>query len=192
MAALVKAGALPVDKYGYRIYGVMAHLSPENQAAVTGFHRSIGVLDFATRPHCSIHNFYELVDINLARHKLREAAAKVQSFSIEIDLTSLDWYGGGGGYSIRPHASLTHLHENVVGALDGLVKLIYSSDSPYTPHTTILTGDAQDVERGKAAVANLKLDPKFEVRSVELIGRVGQNRGGEYRVIASFPLGASQ
>ena len=84
MPALVDANALPTDKYAYRLYGVMAHLSPEQQAAVKDFHRSIGVTNLATRPHCSIHNFYDPTDINLLRQRLSEAAAKSSPFTTEI------------------------------------------------------------------------------------------------------------
>ena len=90
---------------------------------------------------------------------------------------------------MKAHPGLMRLHDNVVAALDGIVKLIYAPDGAYQPHTTVLlSGTPAEVERAKQLGPALKLDPKLEVKSIELIGRIGPNRGGEYRVIASFPL----
>jgi 2'-5' RNA ligase len=189
MPALVDANALPAGKYGYRVYGVMAHLSSGQQAAVLEFHRSIGVTDLATRPHCSIHNFYDPSDINLLRQRLAGAAAKSAPFMTEIDLKEFHTWPSGAAFGVIPHPELMKLHDTVVAALDGIVKLIYTPDSPYSPHTTVLlSGTPEEVERAKKAAPLLKLKPQLEVRSIELIGRIGPNRGGEYRIITSFPL----
>ncbi len=190
MPALVDANALPADKYGYRLYGVMAHLGPEQQAVVKEFHRSIGVTDLATRPHCSIHNVYDPTDINLMRHRLSEAAAKSAPFTTEIDLADFQTWPSGAGFGVKAHPDLLRLRENVVAALHGVVKLIYAADSPYHPHSTILlSGTPEEANRAKKLGPALKLDPMLEVKSIELIGRIGPNRGGEYRIITSFPLG---
>lgn len=189
MPSLVDPDALPPDKYGYRLYGIMAHLSADQQATVTSFHRAIGVLDLATRPHCSIHNIYDPTDINLLRQRLSEAAAKSAPFTTEILLSEFHTWPSGASFGVKALPGLTKLRENVVAAVDGIVKLIYPSGGAYKPHTTVLlSGTPSEVEKARQLSPALKLDPKLEVKSIELIGRIGPNRGGEYRVITSFPL----
>lgn len=190
MAEGINSESLPHDKSGYRIYGVMAHLSDEQARAVKSFHLKIGVTDFATRPYCSIHNFYGPKDLNLVQGALAETALRHRPFNTRIDLSDLRWFPDGAAYTIEAHPSLVELHEDVVSSLVGLVELLYPRDQAYWPHTTILlSATEEELREASEQVMNLKFAPLFQINSIELIGRVGPNRGGEYHVIQSFPLG---
>lgn len=189
MVSRVDANALPNDKFGYRIYGVMAHLPDEQAAAVRRFHHAIGADSLATRPHCSVHNFYGPDDLDDVRRRLGEVATRHRPFTATIDLDRLNWWGTAITYIIESAPQLMALHDDVVASLADAVQLIYPADSPYHPHSTILLeGSEDEIERAREAVADLRLEPEFPVESFELIGRIGPSRGGEYRVLESFPL----
>ena len=73
---------------------------------------------------------------------------------------------------------------------DGAVKRIYTPDTPYWPHTTLLLrGTAEEVRRAESAATDFEMPAEFEVSSIELIGRIGPDRGGEYHILESFPFG---
>ena len=185
--------ALPLDRYGYRIYGIMVHLPDELATVVKEFHASIGVNDLATRPHCSIHNFRDLTDTDQLTTRLREVATRHSPFEVVIDLGELRWGCSFGAYTIRSSPQLLALHRDVTGSVDDLVTRMYPADQEWWPHTTILLdGSPEEIQRGKEVAKELKLAPTFHADSFDLIGRVGPNRGGEYRVLTSFPLGVAE
>ena len=81
----VDANSLPNDKFGFRIYGVMVHL-PEPQASqVRKFHKLIGADDLATKPHCSIDNFWGPDDLDAVKSALETVASKHAPFETEFD-----------------------------------------------------------------------------------------------------------
>ena len=189
MTSRIDANEIPPDRYGFRIYGVMVHLPDGMADAVKGFHASIGVNDLATRPHCSIHNFFDLSDMEQLEVRLRDVATRHRPLEIVIDLDNLLWGTEFGAYPIEPSPELVELNRDVVERVEDLTKRIFPADRTWWPHTTILLdGSPEEIERGKEAAKELKLASRFNAESFELIGRVGPSRGGEYRVLASFPL----
>ncbi|MDA0232461.1 MAG: hypothetical protein O3C69_03130, partial [Chloroflexi bacterium] len=75
MVRIIDDTTLPNDKFGYRIYGVMAHL-PEPQASeIRKFHKLVGADDLATRPHCSLDNFWGPDDLDAVKAAIGQVAA---------------------------------------------------------------------------------------------------------------------
>ncbi len=189
MSERVDANALPNDKFGFRIYGVMAHL-PEPQASeVRQFHRLIGADDLATQPHCSIDNFWGPDDLDAVKVALAEIASRHRPFEAGIDFNDLrsgDW---GYAYSLFRDGGHFALQADVERGLVPLTKRLRPTGQPYWPHTTmVLDVKPQEIPLVEANLTNLDLSGLMRFESIELIGRVGPSRGGEYRVLASFPL----
>lgn len=59
MAPRIPADDLPHDKHGYREYGIMLHATEQQIQTLRKFRESIGLSDFATRAHTSVHNVAE-------------------------------------------------------------------------------------------------------------------------------------
>ena len=189
MTSRTNANEIPPDRYGFRIYGVMVHLPEGLAEPVRDFHASIGVTNLATKPHCSIHNFRDVSGMDQLDARLGDVARRHKPFEVVIDLDDLHWGSEFGAYSIKPSPELLNLNRDVVDSVDDLITSIHQGDRKWWPHTTILLdGTLEEIERGKEAAKELKLSPRFSAASFELIGRVGPSRGGEYRVLASFPL----
>ncbi len=186
MSERVDANALPNDKFGFRIYGVMAHL-PEPQAGqVREFHRLIGADDLATKPHCSIDNFWGPDDLDKVKAALAEVAARHGPFETSVDLGDLRW---GCVYTLKHDADHFALQAAVQEAMMPITKRIYPADQPYWPHTTLVL-DAKPEEKPlfEANLSKIDMSGTMRFESIELIGRVGPARGGEYQILASFPL----
>lgn len=185
----VDANSLPNDKFGFRIYGVMAHL-PKPQASQTReFHRLIGADDLATRPHCSIDNFWGATDLEAIKTALAAVASGHRPFETSIDFNDLRVGAWGCAYGLERDYDHSALQAAVQAAMIPLSKRLRPADSPYWPHTTMVL-DAKPEERPLIESNLQKVDMTGIMRfeSIELIGRVGPSRGGEYQVLSSFPL----
>ena len=189
MPMLIDEKALPNDKFGYRIYGVMAHL-PEPQASeVRKFHRLVGADDLATKPHCSLDNFWGPPDLDAVKEALARVAASHPPFETEVDPADVRVRDWGCAFTLRPAPGLLRLHESLKTALIPLTQRIFTPDTPYWPHTTVLL-DAKPEERPRIRPSLPEIDMSGVMRftTIELIGRVGPSRGGEYHVLESWPL----
>jgi hypothetical protein len=190
MPAPVDVSRLPNDKFGYRIYGVMAHLPLRQANQVRRFHRMIGALDLATEPHCSIDNFWGPESLDDVRTALRRVAAAHHPVSTEIDFNDLGRGNWGAAYRLKSVPQLLSLHQAVVSALLPLTKRIYDPASEWRPHTTVLLDPKPgEMDRVDQALTAIHLEPKLRFESIELIGRVGPSRGGDYVILDSFELG---
>ncbi|MDA1256864.1 MAG: hypothetical protein O3C10_03355 [Chloroflexi bacterium] len=102
MSEQVDANSLPDDIFGFRIYGVMAHL-PEPQASqVRQLHTLIGADGLATRPHCSIDNFWGPDDLDAVKAALTEVASRHRPFETSVDFNDLRSNLRGAAYSLIP------------------------------------------------------------------------------------------
>ena len=189
MPALVDVNKLQDDKFGYRIYGVMAHLPLQQANQVRRLHRMVGALDLATEPHCSIDNFWGPESLDNVRSALRQVAKSHGPVKTDIDLNKLAKGNWGAAYELKPVPELMALHDAVVKALLPHTKRIYDPAHAWWPHTTVLL-DAKpgEMDRIDNALAAIRLEPRLRFESFELIGRVGPSRGGDYVILDSFRL----
>ncbi len=189
MSERVDANALPDDKFGFRIYGVMAHL-PEPQASqVRKFHGLIGADDLATKPHCSIDNFWGPEDLDAVKAALADVASSHPPFETSVDFDDPKIGDWGCAYSLKHDDDHFALQAAVQQAMIPLTQRLRPADQPYWPHTTMVL-DAKPEERPLMEPNLSKVDMTGTMRfeSIALIGRVGPSRGGEYKVLSSFPL----
>jgi 2'-5' RNA ligase len=189
VARLIDPDALPNDKFGYRIYGVMAHL-PEPQASeVRKFHRLIGADDLATRPHCSVDNFWGPDDLDAVKAALANVAKVSPPFETEVDPEGTNIGKWGCALGLRREPTLMRLHDAVVVAITPVTKRIYTEDSPYRPHTTVvLNAKPEELPKIEPNLSKIDMSGAMRFESIELIGRVGPARGGEYHVLESWKL----
>jgi len=188
MATIVDANSLPKDKFGFRIYGVMAHL-PEPQASqIRQFHKLVGADDLATIPHCSIDNFWGPDDLDAVKSALATVAANHTPFENTIDFDDLrvgDW---GCAYGFKREPAHLELQAHVEAAMLPITKRL-RDPGEYWPHTTLVL-DAKPEERPLMEPNLEKIDITGTMRfdNIALIGRVGHSRGGQYRVLETYPL----
>ena len=189
MARLIDDKTLPNDKFGYRIYGVMAHL-PERQASeIRKFHKLVGADDLATKPHCSIDNFWGPDDLDAVKAAIAGVAAKKGPFETEVDFSDTRIAEWGCAFSLQPMEGLTTLHDEIVMALNPLTKRIFSLDNPYWPHTTaLLSAKPHEIPLIEPNIGKIDMTGTMRFETIELIGRVGPARGGEYEILESFRL----
>lgn len=185
----VDANSLPNDKFGFRIYGVMAHL-PEPQASqVRQFHRLIGADDLATKPHCSIDNFWGPDDLDAIKIALNDVAAAHRPFETSVDFDNLRVGAWGCAYTLKHDDDHFALQAAVQEALIPLTKRLRPADGQYWPHTTmVLDAKPEEVPLMEPNLQKVDMTGIMRFESIELIGRVGPSRGGEYRILSSFPL----
>ena len=189
MARVIDDTTLPNDKFGYRIYGVMAHL-PEPQASeIRKFHKLVGADDLATKPHCSLDNFWGPDDLDAVKAAIKRVANQHSPFETEVDFSDTRVADWGCAFSLKPVEAHTKLHDALVTALDPLTKRIFSVDGPYWPHTTaLLSAKPGEVPKILPNLEKIDLSGVMRFETIELIGRVGPARGGQYQVLESYPL----
>jgi 2'-5' RNA ligase len=189
MPVLLDENKLPNDKFGYRIYGVMAHL-PEPQAGeIRKFHQLVGAHDLATRPHCSLDNFWGPPDLDAVKRAVARVASEHAPFETEADVDNVRGGNWGCAFTLKPAPGLLRLHESLKATLTPLTQRIFTPDTVYWPHASALV-DAKPEELPKIKPSLRKINMKGVMRfdSIELIGRVGLARGGEYHILGSWPL----
>ena len=184
----------------------MAHL-PEPQAGQTQeFHRLIGADDLATKPHCSIDNFWGPDDLDAVKAALKDVASVHGPFETSIDFDNLRVGAWGCAYTLKHDDDhFCRLAPGVRGALgrrgssagqaavrEAMIPLttrLRPADTLYWPHTTMVL-DAKPHERPLMEANLQKVDMTGTMRfeSIELIGHVVPLRGGEYQILSSFPL----
>ena len=190
MPRVIDDTTLPNDKFGFRIYGVMAHL-PEPQASeIRKFHNLVGAHDLATKPHCSLDNFWGPDDLDAVKTAIAEVAGRHRPFENEVDLSDTRVADWGCAFTLGSVPEHMALHDDLVATLDPLTKRIFSLDVPYWPHTTaLLDAKPNEVPLMEPNLGKIDLTGKMRFETIELIGRVGPARGGEYHILESFRLG---
>jgi 2'-5' RNA ligase len=189
MTSLVDEYALPNDKFGYRIYGVMLHL-PEPQASQTRkFHELIGADDLATIPHCSVDNFWGPNDLEAVKAALRVVAAEHKSFETSIDFDAgVRVWPTGCAYSFNLTPEHLMMQTHVLQAMLPITKRIRPAGN-YWPHTTMVL-DAKPEEHPimEENLAKIDMTGTMKFEKISLIGRIGLARGGGYEIIEDYPL----
>jgi 2'-5' RNA ligase len=190
LARVIDDTTLPNDKFGYRIYGVMAHL-PEPQASeIRKFHKLVGADDLATKPHCSLDNFWGPDDLDAVKAAIAGVATRHRPFETEVDFSDTRIAEWGCAYTLKSVPDHHALHDALITALDPITKRIYSIDSDYWPHTTaLLDAKPDEYPRIRPNLEKIDMTGSMRFETIELIGRIGPARGGEYEILASFPLG---
>ncbi|GEM_PF-1296231 len=188
----IAADDLLHDRHGIREYGVMLHASARQNAALRRFHAAVGITDFATRAHVSVENFGEPSDLGEVMRRLSEIAISTRPIPIKLDPQGAKPWGkgGAGGFGVELTGPLAAFQKLVEQALSPITKSIHPPGRQYWPHVTaFLATDEHESARARKLLHGLDLGSGYVARSVELSGRRGPARGGNYTVLASFPFG---
>jgi 2'-5' RNA ligase len=149
----------------------------------------IGASDLATSPHCSIDNFWGPDDLDAVKAALADVVTRHRPFETRVDFTDLKIGDRGCAYGLVHVDDHFALQSSVQAAMIPLTKRLRPADQDYWPHTTMVL-DAKPEERPLIEPNLPKVDMSGLMRfeSIELIGRVGPSRGGEYKILDSFTL----
>jgi len=183
---------LPNDRFGYSVYTVVAHASPEQVRMVADVRAAIEMARAAIPAHVTVRGtFHAIESLDDMRGMLREVAAGHEQARVEFGPG--DWrftVQDGGHDAVMPCVTtpgLLALHEVVDAAIRPRSENAY--DDGYRAHMTLCQDcTGEQIERAKALVAGLDIGTGFTMSSVELMGRVGPAFGGGWELIESFPL----
>jgi 2'-5' RNA ligase len=187
---------LPNDRFGYSVYSVVAHASPEQVQMVAEARKTIGQERAVIPAHVTIRGtFYGMENLEEIRGLLRETAAGLQPAQVEFSPGGWTFVADDGDRHscVMPCVmtpALLSLHETFDAAIRPRSKNAYEDN--YRAHLT-LCQDCTDeqIQQAKALVARLDIGTGFSFGSMELMGRVGPAFGGEWRLIESFPASAA-
>ncbi|TWF78145.1 2'-5' RNA ligase superfamily protein [Pseudonocardia hierapolitana] len=183
---------LPNDRFGYSVYALVAHASPEQVRMVDEVREAVGQERAVIPAHVTVRGtFHGIASLDQMRALLRETAGGLEPAQVTF---------GPGGWTIHPDGdrhscgmpcvttpALVSLHH----AFDAVIRprSVDAYGDGYRAHLTLFQDCAREqVQRAGAVVAGPDIGTGFEFDSVELMGRVGPAFGGEWVLIESFPL----
>jgi 2'-5' RNA ligase len=189
---VIDASTLRDDRFGYSVYSLVAHASPEQVRKVADVRAQVGMARAAIPAHVTVRGtFHTIESLDDLRGLLCETAAGQERTQVQFQpggwRFTQDAGGHGGVLRCVTTPGLLALHE----AFDAVVRprSVNAYPDVYRAHLTLCQDCmAEQIERAKALAAGLDLGPGFAVGSVELMGRVGPAFGGEWTLIESFLL----
>jgi 2'-5' RNA ligase len=190
---MIDARTLPNDRFGYSVYTVVAHASPEQARIVSEVRETVGQARAVIPAHVTVRGtFHGIESLGEMRGLLRETAAGLPPGQVEFDpagwqLHAVDGDRHGCAMPCVTTPALRSLHERFDAVVRPRSQDAYGNT--YRAHMTL----CQDCTREQALqalalLAGLDIGTGFDFGSVELMGRVGPAFGGEWTLIESFPL----
>jgi 2'-5' RNA ligase len=190
---ITDARTLPNDHFGYSVYALVAHATPEQVRMVAEVREAVGQARAVIPAHVTVRGtFYGIESLEGMRGLLRETAAGLEPARVEFSpggwkLHTDDGDRHGCVMPCVTTPALRSLHETFDAIVRPRSQDAYGND--YRAHLTLYqdcTGD--QIQRAEALVAGLDIGAGFSFESVELMGRVGPAFGGGWTLIESFPL----
>jgi 2'-5' RNA ligase len=184
---------VPNDRFGYSVYALVAHASPEQVRLVAEVREAVGQVRAVIPAHVTVRGtFYGIGSLDELRRLLRQAAAG--SEPTRVDFSSDGWKlhtGDGDRYGcVMPcvtSRALRSLHETFDAVIRPLSQDGYGDG--YRAHLTLCQDCTREqVQQAMTLVAGRDIGTGFRVDSVELMGRIGPAFGGEWMLIESIPL----
>jgi 2'-5' RNA ligase len=184
---------LPDDRFGYSVYALVAHASPEQVRMVAEVRQAVGQERAVIPAHVTVRGtFYGIASLEEMRALLRETATGLEPAQVTF---------GAGGWTIHAAGdrhgcvmpcvttpALIALHQ----AFDAVIRprSLDAYGDGYRAHLTLCQDCTREqIQRAEAMVAGMDIGTGFDFDSVELMGRVGPAFGGEWVLIESIPLG---
>jgi 2'-5' RNA ligase len=184
---------LPNDRFGYSVYALVSHASPEQVRLVAEVREAVGQARAVIPAHVTVRGtFYGIGSLDEMRGLLRQAAAGLEPTRVEFSTGGWKLHSDDGDRHgcVMPcvtSPALRSLHE----AFDAVIRPL-SLDGygdGYRAHLTLCQDCTREqVQRAMALVADRDFGTGFGFDSVELMGRVGPAFGGEWTLIESLPL----
>jgi 2'-5' RNA ligase len=183
---------LPNDRFGYSVYALVSHASPEQVRLVAEVREAVGQARAVIPAHVTVRGtFYGIGSLDEMRGLLRQAAAGLEPTRVEFSTGGWKLHSDDGDRHgcVMPcvtSPALRSLHE----AFDAVIRPL-SLDGygdGYRAHLTLCQDCTREqVQRAMALVADRDFGTGFGFDSVELMGRVGPAFGGEWTLIESLP-----
>jgi 2'-5' RNA ligase len=191
---MVDQRTLPNDRFGYSVYTVVAHASPEQVRMVADVRRAINLTRATIPAHVTVRGtFHSIKSLDEIRGLLRHVASQQKPASVEFSPE---------GWKFIAQGDSRHIGIMPCETTPGLVFLNRAFDAVIRPHSTNAYSDEyrahmtlcqdcteEQIIQAKALAGDLDIGTGFTVNSVELMGRVGPAFGGEWKLIESFQLG---
>lgn len=184
------------DRFGYSVYALVAHASPEQVRLVAEVREAVGQARAVIPAHVTVRGtFYGIDSLEEMRGLLRETAAGLEPARVEFGPHGWKIHTGDGDHHgcVMPcvtSPSLRSLHETFDAVIGPRSRDGYGA-AGYRAHMTLCQDCTREqVERAMALVADLDVGTGFGFGSVELMGRDGPAFGGEWSLIESLPLTA--
>ena len=185
--------ALPNDRFGYSVYSLVSHASPEQVRLVAEVREAVGQARAVIPAHVTVRGtFHGIGSLEEIRGLLRQTAAGLEPTRVEFSPGGWTLHSDGGDRHgcVMPcvtSPALRSLHE----AFDAVIRP-HSQDGygdDYRAHLTLCQDCTREqVQQAMGLVADRDFGTGFSVDSVELMGRVGPAFGGEWTLIESLPL----
>lgn len=190
---MIDARTLPNDRFGYSVYTVVAHASPEQARIVSEVRETVGQARAVIAAHVTVRGtFHGIENLGEMRGLLRETAAGLQPGQVEFDPTGWklhahdgDRYGCSMPCVTTP--ALRSLHEGFDAVIRPRSRDAYGDG--YRAHMTLCQDCTREqAHQAEALVADLDFGTGFGFGTVELMGRIGPAFGGGWTLIESLPL----
>lgn len=187
---------LPNDRFGYGVYSLVAHASPEQVRLVAEVREAVGQARAVIPAHVTIRGtFYGIDGLDRMRGLLRRTAASLEPARVEFGPGGWELLSEGGG---RQACALPCVTSPELRSLHEAFDAVIRPDShdayggAYRAHLTLCQDCTRDQARqALELIARQDFGAGFAFDSVELVGRVGPAFGGGWTVIESFPLAPS-
>lgn len=190
---MIDARTLPNDRFGFSVYTVVAHASPDQVRTVAEVREAVGQARAVIPAHVTVRGtFHGIENLGELRGLLRETAAGLQPGEVEFDpagwqLHTADGDRHGCAMPCVTTPALRSLHERFDAVIGPRSRDAYGGT--YRAHMTLYQDCTREqAQRAEALLADLDIGTGFGFASVELMGRVGPAFGGEWMLIESLPL----
>jgi 2'-5' RNA ligase len=175
---------LPDDRFGYSVYSLVSHASPEQVRLVDEVRQAVGQARAVIPAHVTVRGtFYGIDSLDEMRGLLRRTAAGLEPTRVEF--LPGGWKprtDGDRHHCFMPcvtSPALQSLHEAFDAVIGPRSQDAYGDGDEYRAHLTLCQDCTREqVQRAMALVADRDFGTGFVFDSVELMGRVGPAFGG--------------
>jgi 2'-5' RNA ligase len=190
MSAIRSSKDLTNDRFGYSCYTLVVPASEELTKQVESLRNQMGVTVASIPAHVTVKGtFYDIDSLEQVKQLVEEITSSTAPFFISFKERAFHWWADGGALTVPVTPPIQALHDTLVATISPLGKPAYRDD-PYPVHMTLVYGQSPErLQQAQALVQEMDFGPGFMAESVDLMGRVGQAVGGEWRVIKRFGLG---
>jgi 2'-5' RNA ligase len=184
---------LPNDRFGYSVYALVAHASPEQVRMVSEVREAVGQTRAVIPAHVTVRGtFYGIASLDEMRRLLRETAHDLEPTRVTFGLDGWTIHPGDGDrhgcvMPCETTPALLALHRTFDAVIRPRSRDAYGDG--YHAHLTLCQDCTREqAQQAVALIAGMDIGTGFDVDSVELMGRVGPAFGGRWTLIESLRL----
>ncbi len=191
---MVDSRTLTNDRFGYSAYTLVALADPAQISAVDAVRNAIGLKRATIQAHVTIRGtFFAIPSLDDLIGTIRPVASEQAYATVEFSPPGWKFYRRESGRhgAIMPCETTPQLLA-LNKAFDSVIRPISTNaySDEYRAHLTLCQDCTDDqIAEAERLAEDLDIGSGFEVKSVQLMARVGPAFGGEWKLIESFPLG---